>query len=142
VKNNLASNQGTAFGFIVSLFGGLIIFIISTLNVLWFSSGTGNFGGYGTAMRGAMNGYHNFMGTYSSSSSFFAGLSVVALICGIIVVIGAIMLRVQPHQHLPWAILIVAFSAVSFVGMGGYFIGAVLGIIGGAFELTIRRQQA
>jgi hypothetical protein len=142
MKNNVASNQGTAFGFIVSLVGGLIIFIISTLNVLWFSSGAGSFGGYGTAMRGAMDGYHNFMGTYTSSSSFFAGLSVVALICGIIVVIGAIMLRVQPHQHLPWATLIIAFSAVSFVGMGGYFIGAVLGIIGGAFELTIRRQQA
>jgi hypothetical protein len=141
VINNLASNQGTAFGFIVSLVGGLIIFIISTLNVLWFSSGAGSFGGYGTTMRGAMDSYHNFMGTYSSSSSFFAGLSVVALICGIIVVIGAIILRVQPHQHLPWAIVIIAFSAVSFVGMGGYFIGAVLGIIGGAFELTIRRQQ-
>jgi len=137
----MTANQGKAFTFIVSLIGGLIIFVISLLNVLWFSSGAGSFYGYGTAMSGAMDGYHNFMGTYSSSPSFFAGLSVVALICGIIVVIGAIMIWVQPHQHVPWAILIIAFSAVSFVGMGGYFIGAILGIIGGAFELTIRRTS-
>jgi ABC-type dipeptide/oligopeptide/nickel transport system permease subunit len=37
-----------------------------------------------------------------------------------------------------WATLIIVFSAVSFVGMGGYFIGAILGILGGAFDLSIR----
>jgi hypothetical protein len=137
----MSKNQGSTFAFIVSLLGGLIIFIISTLNVLWFSSGATNFGGYGSFMRGAMDGYHNFMGTYGGSTSFLAGISVIGVICGIIVVIGAIMLRVQPHQHVPWAILIIAFSLVSFVGMGGYFIGAVLGIIGGAFELSVRRTN-
>jgi hypothetical protein len=137
----LASNQGTTFAFIVALIGGLIIFVISVLNTIWFSSGGGSFGGYGSAMNGAMDGYHNFMGTYASQPSFFAGLSLVAVICSVIVIIGAVMLRVQPHQHVPWAILIIAFSAVSFVGMGGYFIGAILGIIGGAFELTVRRSS-
>jgi hypothetical protein len=137
----MAANQGTTFAFVVSLIGGLVIFVISTLNVLWFSSGGGSFGGYGTFMESMMGGYHNFMGTYASSTSFLAGLSVVALICGVVVIIGAIMLKAQPHQHLPWAAIIIAFSAVSFVGMGGYFIGAILGIIGGAFELTIRRTR-
>ena len=135
----MATNQGTTAAFIVSLVGGLIVFIISVLNVVWFSSGATNFGGYGSFMRGMMDGNHNFMGSYASSNSFFAGLSLVAVICGVIVIIGAIMLRAQPHQHLPWAILIIVFSAASFVGMGGYFIGAVLGILGGAFELSIRK---
>jgi hypothetical protein len=115
--------------------------VVSTLNVLWFSSGASNFGGYGSYMRGAMDGYHNFMGTYASSTSFLTGISMVAVICGVIVIIGAIMLRAQTHQHIPWALLIIAFSAVSFVGMGGYFIGAILGIIGGTFELTVRRAN-
>jgi predicted benzoate:H+ symporter BenE len=38
-----------------------------------------------------------------------------------------------------WAIVIIVFSAISFVGMGGFFIGAILGIIGGAFDLSIRQ---
>ena len=106
----MATNQGTTFAFIVSLVGGLIVFILSTINVLWFSSGGTGFGGYGNFMRGMMGSNHNFMGTYAGSTSFFAGLSVVAVICGIIVLISAIMLKVQPHQHVPWAILIIAFS--------------------------------
>jgi hypothetical protein len=137
----MATNQGTTFAFIVSLIGGLLVFILSIVNVLWFSSGATGFGGYGNYMRGMMDSNHNFTGIYASSTSFFAGLSLVAVICGIIVIISAIMLKVQPHQHVPRAILIIAFSATSFIGMGGYFIGEILGIIGGAFELSIKQTN-
>ncbi len=125
----------------MSLVGGLVIFVVSLLNVVWFSSGATGFGGYGSYMRGMMDGYHNFMGNYASSTSFFAELSVVAVICGVIVLFGAIMLKVQPNQQVSWAIIIIAFSAVSFVGMGGYFIGAILGIVGGAFVLATRQTN-
>jgi hypothetical protein len=40
-----------------------------------------------------------------------------------------------------WAIVIIVFSVVSFVGMGGFFIGALLGIIGGAFVLFTRQTN-
>ena len=138
----MATNQGTTFAFFVSLIGGLVVFIMSIINVVWFSAGATGFGGYGNYMRGMMGSNHNFMGTYASSTSFLAGLSLAAVICGIIVIISAIMLKVQPHQHVPWAILIIAFSAASFVGMGGYFIGATLGIIGGALELSVNRTNS
>jgi len=135
----MATNQGLTFAFIVSLVGGLIVLIASTVNFVWFLSGTQNFGGFGNFMRGAMDGYHGFMGSYASSNSFLAGISVVGLVCGVIVLIGAIMLKADPHQSTIWAIIIIAFSVVSFVGMGGYFIGAVLGIVGGAFVLATRQ---
>jgi|SRR5208337_5291736 len=137
----MTANQGTTFAYIVSLVGGLIILIASILNVLWYSSGASNFGGYGSYMRGMMDGYHNFMGSYGGSYSFLAGISLVGVICGVIVLMGAIMLRVQPHQHTAWAIVIIAFSAISFVGMGGFFIGAILGIVGGAFVLATRQTN-
>ena len=88
-----------------------------------------------------MDGYHNFVGSYGTSNSFLAGISVVALVCGVIVLIGAVMLKVDPHQSTIWAIVIIIFSVVSFVGMGGYFIGAVLGIVGGAFVLATRQTN-
>ena len=94
----MATNQGITFAFIVSLVGGLIVFIASLVNVVWFLSGAANFGGFGNYMRGAMDGYHSFMGSYGSSNSFLAGISVVGLVCGVIVLIGAIMLKVEPHQ--------------------------------------------
>jgi len=135
----MATNQGITFAYIVSLVGGLIILVVSILNVVWYSSGGSSLGGYGSYMRGMMDGYHNFMGSYGGSYSFLAGISLVAVICGVIVLMSAIMLRVQPHQHINWAIVIIVFSAISFVDMGGYFIGAALGIIGGAFVLSIRQ---
>ena len=59
----MTSNQGITFAYIVSLVGGLIITITSIINVLWYSSGAPNFGGYGSYIRGLMGGYHNFMGS-------------------------------------------------------------------------------
>jgi len=78
------------------------------------------------------------MGTYASSTGFFTAVSVVSLICGVIVVIAALVLRVHPEEHVMWGIVIVVFSAVSFVGMGGYFVGAAFGILGGALALTYK----
>lgn len=135
------TNIGTTFAFILSLLGGLIIAIISIINVVWFSGGATGFGAYGSYMRGAMDGYHNFMGTYATSNTFFVGLSLVAVVCGVIVLMSAILLQVQPHQHTVWAIVIIAFSIISFVGMGGYFVGAILGIVGGAFVLATRQTN-
>ena len=132
----MATNQRLTFAFIVSLVGSLIVLIASLVNFVWFLSGAANFGGFGNLMHGAMDGYHGFMGSYASSNSFLAGISVVDLVCGVIVLIGAILLKVDPHQSTLWAIVIIVFSVVSFVGMGGYFIGAILGIIGGTFVLA------
>ena len=139
----MAENKdvGTTFAFVVALIGGIIITIFSALNVLYYSSGTSNLGGYGGYIRGMMAGNHNFFGAYSTSNSFLAGVSLLAVICGVIVMMGAILLTIQPHQHVIWAIVILAFSLVSFVGMGGYFIGATLGVIGAVFELTVNHRR-
>ena len=136
-----ATNQATTFAFILSFLGGVIVTVVSAVNVVWFSQGAPAFGGYGTTMRGVMDGYHNFMGSYASSSGFFAALSLVAVICGVVVLMSAILLRVQPHQRTAWAVVIVAASIVSFVGMGGYFVGAVLGLVGGSFELYMKQTR-
>jgi hypothetical protein len=135
----MSTHPGTTFAFIISLVGGLIMLTASTVNFVWFLSGAQNFGGFGNFMRGFMDGNHNFMGSYASSNSFLAGISVIGLVCGVIVLIGALMLKVQSRDHTIWAIIIIVFSIVSFLGMGGYFIGAILGVIGGAFELSIRQ---
>ena len=136
----MAADQGVTFAYVVSLVGGLIVFITSVINVLWYSSGAPNFGGYGSFISGLMGGYHNFMGSYSSYG-FLAGISLVSVICGVVMVMSAIMLRVHPEERVVWAIVIIAFSAASFVGMGGFFVGALLGIIGAAFVLYTRQTN-
>jgi predicted benzoate:H+ symporter BenE len=131
----MSTNQGQVLAYVFSFVGGLIVLVASVLNVFWFGSGAPNWSGYGGYMRGMMDGNHGFMGAYGSSNSFFALISALSLISGVIVLVSAVLLRVRPQENAVWATLIIAFSIVSFVGMGGYFIGAVFGIVGGALAL-------
>jgi hypothetical protein len=137
----MATNQGLTFGFVVSLVGGLIVLIASLVNFVWFLSGAQNFGGFGNYMHGTMDGYHSFMGSYGTSNTFLAGISAVGLVCGVIILIGAVMLKVDSHQSTLWSIIIIIFSVISFVGMGGYFVGAIISIVGAAFVLATRQTN-
>ena len=134
----MSNRQGLTLAFALTLVGGLILLIVSLVNAVWFGSGAPTWGGFGSYMQGMMGSNHNFMGTYASSTGFFTAVSVVSLVCGVIVLVGAIMLRVYPKDHVVWGVVILVFSAVSFVGMGGYFIGAVLGIVGAVLAITYR----
>ena len=134
----MATNTGITVAFFLAMIGGLIITVTSVINTVWFSYGAESFGGYGNYMRSVMDGYHNFMGSNAGSNGFLASLSLIGVICGVIVLMSAIMLRVSPQQHVVWSIVIIAFSVASFFGMGGFFIGAILGIVAGAFDLSIR----
>lgn len=94
----MSTNQTATLAYVLSLIGGLIVLVASIVNVVWFGAGAPGWGGFGNYMRGTMDSYHNFMGN-TSSSSFFAAISVLSLICGVIMVVGAVMLRVQPNTH-------------------------------------------
>jgi len=57
------------------------------------------------------------------------------LVCGSIVLISSSMLLARVGQRKTWGILILVFSVLSFVGLGGLVVGAVLGIVGGVLVL-------
>jgi hypothetical protein len=138
----LSTNEGPPISFILSLIGGLIVLVYSLFELALFGIYGANYGGFGGFMGGMMDGYHHFMGLYGGSYEFFAVLSIVGLVCGILVIVGAAMLRAHPTEHVMWGVVILVFSVISFVGMGGFFIGAVLGIIGGAFALAYRPRTS
>ena len=136
----MSEKQGVAVAFVISLVGGIIILAFSLVNLVWFGSNAPSWGGFGDYWSGMMSGYHDFMGNYASSTNFFTAVSIVSFVCGVIVVFSSLVLRIHPREHLLWGVVIVVFSAISFVGMGGYFVGAVFGIIGGALALTYKRS--
>lgn len=57
------------------------------------------------------------------------------LICGAVVLVSSTMLLARVGQRRTWGILILVFSVLSFMGLGGFVIGAVLGIAGGVMAL-------
>jgi hypothetical protein len=57
------------------------------------------------------------------------------LVCGAIVLVSATMLLARVGTRRTWGILILVFSVLSFVGLGGFIVGAILGILGGVLTL-------
>jgi len=91
------------------------------------------YGAYHGMGPGMMGGYW-----FGYGSAWLWSLTAVSLRCGVIVLIGAIMLNARPADHFTWGVIVLAFSVISFVGMGGYFIGAILGIAGGVLALSYK----
>ena len=69
-------------------------------------------------------------------ASFVVGaLGVFGLISGAIVVVSSVMLQTNPARQRTWGVLVLVFSALSFLGAGGFLVGAILGIVGGVLAL-------
>jgi hypothetical protein len=63
-------------------------------------------------------------------------LGLIGIIVGIIVIYGAMRLNTNPNEHLTWGAVILILSILSLVfAGGGFYIGAVLGIIGGVLAI-------
>lgn len=84
--------------------------------------------------------YPGMMGWFWGSMGFVWGFALVSIVSGIII-ISSLMLRARPAEHTSWGALIVIFSLLSLLGMGGFFIGALLGLIGGALAMSWKSAQ-
>ncbi|MDQ1281569.1 MAG: hypothetical protein QG670_2834 [Thermoproteota archaeon] len=134
--------SSSSVAFILSLIGGILILIGGIASLMWFmlngSTFWGMMGGYG----GMMGGWGWMIGNYGFPFGFMGGFSLVALVSGVFVIIGALMLKSRQAEHTTWGIIILVFSIASFVGMGGFVIGALLGISGGALALSWRPSSS
>ena len=68
-------------------------------------------------------------------SGMVGTMGVFGLVSGVIVLISAIMLITKPSRSRTWGVLILVFSVLSFLGLGGFIAGALLGIVGGILTL-------
>jgi len=117
---------------VLSLIGGSLMILSGTMMFMMLVYDWMGFGMMGGYMGMGM------MGSIGTPFGFMSGLSLVGVVSGILVIIGAVMLSFRPAEHEAWGIVILTFSVISFLGMGGFLIGAILGVIGGAFALSLK----
>ncbi len=130
----MTSQEKPEAAFILSLIGGILMLIGGLVSSIWFMYG--GFSGMMDGFGGMMGGWQGMMGSLGVSLVFMSGLSLVGLVAGILVIIGAVILDARPAEHTTWGTIILVFSLISFLGMGGFFLGAILGIVGGALALA------
>jgi len=104
-------------GFILSLIGGIFILLNG---LVWF----------------AMSDFFNSLGL---GGMFGFGLALdvlggILVVFAIIIFIGAYLIY-MPGNEMIGGILVLIFSIISFIGGGGFVIGAILGLVGGILGL-------
>jgi hypothetical protein len=111
---------------VLSLIGGLFVI----------------FGGAALAFAGSIIGSLNITGAGSASNTVLA-LGVVGVIMGIIMVVGGFMLYSKPTSAKMWGVIVLVLSIISWVtAIGGFFIGFLLGLIGGILAITFKPTMA
>jgi len=128
----MSSQETPLTAFILSLIGGVFILVGGFVLSLWSLYG-------GPWFNGMMRGM-TMMGGFGFPSNLMVGFELAGLVSGAFVLIGAIMIRMRPAEHVAWGVIVLVFSITSFLGMGGFMIGALLGIAGGALALSWRPQ--
>jgi len=68
-------------------------------------------------------------------SGIVGTMGLFGLVSGVIVLVSAVILLTGPSQRRTWGVLILVFSVLSFLGLGGFIVGAILGIVGGILTL-------
>jgi hypothetical protein len=115
--------------FVLSLVAGVLIALGGAVSSVFM----GMMGLYSGGWRGMMGGY-GMMGW--PVWGFGVAFGITGLVVGVIVIIGAIMLDSRPQEHRTWGVIILVFSILSILGgMGGFGLGLILGIIGGALAI-------
>jgi hypothetical protein len=111
---------------VLSLIGGLFVI----------------FGGAALAFAGSLIGSFNLTGAASASQTVLA-LGIVGVIMGLIMVVGGFMLYSKPTTAKMWGVIVLVLSIISWVtALGGFFIGFLLGLIGGILALTFKPTMA
>ncbi len=120
--------------FVLSLVAGLLILAGSGLAMGMSGRPYYSYGGMMGGYAGMMNGYYGMMGGYAGG--WFFGLAAIGLVSGIVLIVGAIAMYINTRSTATWGAVILIFSIASLLGMGGFFVGAALGVAGGALALT------
>ena len=121
IGSGTSGDKPTA-AFVLSLIAGVLIVIC----------------GLGYAVLGAICGSLASMapGGGGAGAAIFIYMAL-GLISGVIVIVGAVMInKAEPDKVKKGSILVVVFSIVSLVSGGGFYIGTILGIIGGVLGLV------
>lgn len=122
--------------FIISLIGGIFILLSSIYMYIFFmpfivAEHYPSLSPFEGMMWGAMGIWA--WGIY---------MGIVGIVCGIIIIVSALKLYNEPEKTQLWGTLVIIFSVISLLSMGGFLIGFLLGLIGGILAVVWKPGSA
>ena len=126
----MSSEKPTA-GFVLSLIGGIIIFLVG-LAIIAIA-----------AMVNAIAGSSGVpFPTFSPLTMGLETIGIIGAVTGLLVIVGGVMMYVRPQQHAIWGVLVLVISIVSILGGGGFILGLILGLVGGILGIVFKPSPA
>src|SRR5438128_12643270 len=126
--------------FVLSLVGGVFILLGAIVTSIFTFGSPTIVGSMSSSMSGMMGGMNGQMGMgimIGGILGIYPIFSIIGLAAGALVILGAVMLYSRPFEKDLWGAFIIAFSILGILGgMGGFMVGLVLGIVGGALALV------
>jgi|GEM_PF-1603302 len=107
--------------FVLSLIGGILIL----------------FEGAVLSIAASVVGASGFIG----AGNLLGGLGFLGLFFGFVIVVLAIQVFRNPDAHVAYGIAILVLSLVSILGGGGFFLGLILGAIGGILAIVFEESE-
>ena len=71
----------------------------------------------------------------------FKVLGIVTLVLGVMVLLGAFLMRIKGRER-EGGLTVIAFSVLTIFAGGGYIVGVILGVLGGAYEISHYQPRA
>jgi hypothetical protein len=105
--------------YLLALIGGILILILSIISAIILAVIATAFAAVG----------------FGLGVGIAVAFAVVALLFGLIVLYFAMKLKSNPQNAKTYGILILVFALISFIGGGGFYIGAILALIGGILAI-------
>jgi hypothetical protein len=125
---------------VLAIIGGALMvtggILVPSMLGIWIQGGLPGWMGAGSIMR--CQGCGPMM---SGSSFMWTAVGVVSAISigsGVVSIIGGYSIYKKPESSSKWGVAILIASIVGLIGMSGFFIGPILGIIGGILALTMK----
>ena len=105
---------------VLSLIGGVLILIEGIIIAALFAIGA----------------TVSFFNEFGFGAAILIAFGVVALLFGIVVLAFAARLKSNPASHTTSGVIIVVVSLLSIAAGGGFFIGLILGLVGGILAIV------
>jgi len=105
--------------YLLSLIGGILILVLSIIYAIILAAIASLFAAVG----------------FGLGAGIAVAFAVIAILFGLVVLYFAMKLKSNPQGARTYGVLILVFALISFVGGGGFYIGAILALIGGILAI-------
>src|SRR6266705_4847066 len=115
------SEKPTA-AFVLSLIGGIFVLLVGIA-----------FAVLGSILRNMVC----WIGGPDGATDIIVWYGVIGFVNGLLMIVFGVLLYIRPTQHVVWGALVLILSIASFfTTLGGFFIGLILGLIGGILGIV------